>query len=151
MALLIIKDGGSQPAIAVLRQMDTDQLAAQLADGMTSRDMLIQLNGGSDIITDAPQTTYREDGQISQMIETINDVETGDLVLTRETNWTYYEDEPGAPVDTIEIVETDGDGNQTRDDVIKHFTDGRQPVLNPPPEILPEPPIIINPLPIKRL
>jgi hypothetical protein len=147
--MMILKPIGPQPEIAVLRQMTTDQLAAQLINGMTSRDMLIQLNGGPDTVADPPQTTYREDGQISQMIETINDVETGDLVLTRETDWTYYDDEPGAPVDTIEIIETDGDGNQIRDDVIKHYTDGRQPVLNPPPEILPEP-IVINP-PIKRL
>lgn len=150
---MIIKPIGPRPDIMVLRQMDTDQLVAQIIDGMSDRDMLIQINGGA-TVSDAPQTIYQEDGQISQMIETINDVETGELVLTHETDWTYYEDEPGAPVDTIEIIETDGGGNETRHDIIKHFCDGRQPVLNPPVEIGPmpiEPMPPIFELPIKRL
>ena len=36
------------------------------------------------------------------------------------------------------------------DDIIKHYLDGTQPVLNPPPDISPSP-IDINPSPIEKL
>lgn len=140
----------SQSKAATLRTMDTSQLAAQLTAGMTNRDMLIQLNGGSETIASDLQTTYRDDRQMDNSYQEFTDVETGDIVLTRTITWTYYDDQEGAPVDTIETIETDGDGNQTRDDVIKHAPDDSyQPILNPPSEIMPEPPVI-GPGPIRR-
>ena len=77
---------------------------------------------------------------------TINTVTIEKWIDTLNAIWAF-EDEPGAPVDTITIIETDGEGNETRHDVIKHYIDGRQPVLNPPDEVEP---IVIEPLPIKR-
>ena len=71
--------------------------------------------------------TYRNDGQISQVIETINDF-AGGLLFTRETDWKYYDDVDGNPIDTINVIETDSSGNQTGWQITKHFCDDTQPI-----------------------
>ena len=141
-----IRDG-IKPTLATMREMSREDLTAAVLADKTDRDLLIMANNGSETINDQPETVIRDDKQIESRVETIRDVESGEVIKTVEALWTYYEDEPGAPVDTITIIETDGEGNETRHDVIKHYTDGRQPVLNPPDEVEP---IVIEPLPIKR-
>ena len=141
-----IRDG-IKPTLATMREMIREDLTAAVLADKTDRDLLIMANNGSETINDQPETAIRDDKQIESRVETIRDVESGEVIKTVEALWTYYEDEPGAPVDTITIIETDGEGNETRHDVIKHYIDGRQPVLNPPDEVEP---IVIEPLPIKR-
>ena len=94
----------------------------------TKRAALIQLNGGSDKVAAEPVRTYRKDGQIESETQTMKDVETGAVVSGKQITWTYYEDEKGAPVDTIAIVETDAKGAEVKRKTIKHYPDGiRQP------------------------
>ena len=103
------------------------QFQAQLVP--TKRSALIAINGSDKISSVA--TTSRKDGQIGSQTETVRDVETDALILTRTITWTYYEKEKGAPVDTIMIVETDSAGKETSRKAIKHYPDGRQPeVIN---------------------
>lgn len=106
------------------KAMTLTQLRAEIVP--TKRDALISLNG-SDKISDAPVCAYRKDGQIESQSETVRDVETGALISTKTIAWTYYDNEPGAPVDEITIVETDERGAELKRKVIKHYTDGRQP------------------------
>ena len=94
------------------------QLRAELIP--TKRDALIRINGGSDKMSDTT-SKYRKDGQIESQIEELRDIETDELISTKEITYTYYEKEPGCPVDTITI---DIDGKKK---VIKHYPDGRQP------------------------
>lgn len=101
------------------------QLRAQLVPD--KRAALIQLNGGSETIVDSPVCKYSKDGQIESQVETIRDVETGALVSTKTITWTYYDKEPGAPVDMIAIIEADAKGKEIGRKVIKHYADGRQP------------------------
>ena len=98
------------------------ELQAQIIP--TKRAALIMLNG-SDKVSDVPVCKYRKDGQIESQVETTRDVETGVLISTRSTAWTYYKDEPGAPVDTITITETVG--KTVTKKIIKHYPDGKQP------------------------
>ena len=130
-----------------MREMSSDDLRVAVLADKTDRELLVMANNGSETNNDAPEMSIREDKQIESQVETIRDVEGGEVILTRETSWTYYEDEKGAPVDTITIIETDAEGNETRHDVIKHYTDGRQPVTNPPEKIEP---IGIEPIKITR-
>ena len=94
------------------------QLRAELIP--TKRDALIQLNGGSDKVSDS-SSKYRKDGQIESQIEELRDIETDELISTKTITYTYYEKEPGCPVDAI-TIDTDG-----KKKVIKHYPDGRQP------------------------
>lgn len=100
------------------------QLRAQIVP--TKRDALIAING-SDKITGTPVCTYRKDGQIESQSETVRDVETGALISTKTIAWTYYDKEPGAPVDEITIVEMDAEGKKIKSKKIKHYLDSRQP------------------------
>jgi len=93
------------------------QLRAELIP--TKRDALIQINGGD--TTSDSSSKYRKDGQIELRTEETRDVETDELISTKKITYTYYEKEPGCPVDTITI---DIDGKKK---VIKHYPDGRQP------------------------
>lgn len=101
------------------------QLRAQLIPD--KRAALVQLNGGSDKVASPPAMVYRKDGQIESQVETVRDIETGVLISTKTITWTYYEKEPGAPVDTITITEKDAAGKETGWQLLKHFPDGRQP------------------------
>ena len=93
------------------------ELRAELVP--TKRDALIQINGGD--TTSDSSSKYRKDGQIELRTEETRDVETDELISTKKITYTYYEKEPGCPVDEITI---DTDGNKK---VIKHYPDGRQP------------------------
>jgi len=99
------------------------ELRAELVP--TKRDALIQLNG-SDRVSEMT-CKYRKDKQIESQVETFRDVETDALLSTRTITYTYYDKEPGAPVDEITIVETDMMGDEVSRKVIKHYFDGRQP------------------------
>jgi hypothetical protein len=100
------------------------QLRTQIAP--TKRDALILLNGGSDRVSDAPVITWRKNGQVESQTIVIRDIE-GALISTTATNWTYYDKEPGAPVDTITIVEKDAKDIESAWSLIKHFLD-KQPI-----------------------
>jgi hypothetical protein len=115
------------PKIEDAKTLNLNQLRSQLIP--TMRDALIQLNDGSDKISDAPIYKYRKDGQIESQIESIRDIETGNIVSTKEIRWTYYDDESIAPVDTITITETDSLGEETSRKQIKHYKDKKQPEI----------------------
>lgn len=69
--------------------------------------------------------TYRADGQVVRQLERRTDV-LGAKTGSRETTWTYY---PTGEVDTITVVERDAADAATRTRTVRHFLDGRQPVL----------------------
>lgn len=94
---------------------------------MTKRQLIIWLWDEIQQIHDDPITVTRKDGQAESQVTTIRDTETGAIVSTRSISWTYYENEPGRPVDTITLVEKDAAGKETAHKVIKHYPDGRQP------------------------
>ena len=100
------------------------QLRAELIP--TKRDALIQING-SDKVPGKSVKKYRKDGQIELQSDEICDIETDEVISTREITWTYYEKEPGAPVDEITIVEKDDRDKEISRKTIKHYPDGRQP------------------------
>ena len=102
--------------ITDLQKQTITQLRAVIVP--TKRDALISLNGGSDRVTDEPIRVYRKDGQIQSQVETVRDVETNAVILTKTITWTYY---PKGEVDLITIVENG------KKKIIKHFVDGRQP------------------------
>jgi hypothetical protein len=121
-----------------LTQIASQSLAetqAMVLDGLDKRQLVV-LTNGTDILYTNPECTFREDGQIESMVQSWSDLVDGTPLGSREIDWTYYDT---GEVDTITTTEYDGDGNETRNDVIKHFTDGRQPIINLPVEIAPLP------------
>lgn len=90
----------------------------------TPRDLMIQLNGGSPIVTPEPDRIYREDDQIEFQAEWNKDIETDKLVDGRQIIWTYY---PTGEVDKIVILTLDKNAEVVKQKTIKHFTDERQP------------------------
>ena len=78
-------------------------------------------------LSDTPTRVIRPDGQVRAQTTVHRDVlgaATGSTVVAH----TYYEDEPGKPVDTISITEKDAAGKTLTVRTIKHFKDGRQPL-----------------------
>lgn len=71
--------------------------------------------------------TYREDQQMASQLDVRRD-ELGTQVSSTLVEWTYYETEPGRPVDTITIKERDATDQVVSQRTIKHYLDGRQPV-----------------------
>lgn len=105
-----------------LRKLTKTQLTAELSKNKSKRDLLIETNGGSDIIRDDTILTTGKNGQEYQ--EDINrDIETDEVTKIRQVLWTYYDT---GEVDEI-TIHTLGDKETTK--VIKHFRDGRQPEI----------------------
>ena len=77
-------------------------------------------------IEDAQPEVIYKDGQITRLTECIRDTYAGDVLRYKRVIWTYY---PAGEVDTITIVIADPNMNIISRRVIKHFTDGRQPVM----------------------
>lgn len=77
-------------------------------------------------IQDADTRTDWPDGQIKQRVSVMRD-ESGAKVGTRRVDHTYY---PTGEVDEIVVTELDGADVVTSTKTIKHFTDGRQPVVS---------------------
>ena len=102
-----------------LQDKTIDELKTIVTADLTIRDLLIQITG-SETIADEPVRTYRKDGQIESQSETFRDVETNEIVSTKQMTWTYYKT---GEVDEITITEN----GKTK--VIKHYIDGRQPTV----------------------
>lgn len=96
-----------------LNAMTKAQLIASIVEGVTET---------------IPVATRLPDGRLLKIEETTKDA-YGVVKGRRKIDWTYYESESGKPVDEITTVEHDGLGKETNRIVIKHFTDGRQPVV----------------------
>lgn len=75
-------------------------------------------------ITDPPISTGDSRGPLL-LIETERDL-AGNKVKTKKIEHTYY---PTREVDIITIKELDGSDIEISGKVIKHFTDGRQPIM----------------------
>lgn len=65
------------------------------------------------------ETEYFPNGELKRQVRRLYDA-YGKLLHTRDTAWTYHKD---GPVDTVTVTE----GGKIK--AIKHFTDGRQPVV----------------------
>ena len=113
--------------IGTLRKKTDAELRTSITTGLTRREMLTALNNGSDRIQREPVRHYRTDAQIERDEQVEVDVETDAQVSKRVVTWTYYEDEPGHPVDTITIQQYDANDALVSRKVIKHYVDGRQP------------------------
>jgi len=75
-----------------------------------------------------PVLTFGDDGQITEQDEAWYSAVDGSLQGSKITTWNYYDN---GDVNQIEIAEFDADGNQLSDDIIQHYQDETQPVLNP--------------------
>ena len=64
------------------------------------------------------------EGQLIRVYETTDIL--GNKIGSRKIDWTYY---PTGEVDTITTTELDPLGQVISTQTIKHFTDGRQPVI----------------------
>lgn len=88
-----------------LNKLTKDQLIAGILEDQTYSDVnLVKDKHGNNI----------------ELTKVIRDALTGNLVSSKTVRWTYYS---GGEVDEITVQE----GNRQR--VIKHFTDGEQPVV----------------------
>ena len=76
-------------------------------------------------VAESGPSLYRPDGQIRERTE-VRRSELGDKLGGRRATWSYYET---GEVDEITIVELDASGAETSRRTIKHFKDGRQPVV----------------------
>lgn len=110
---------------------------AMVLDGMDKRQLVVMKNG-TDILYSEPECSCRKDGQVESMVQSWSDLVDGTPLGSKEINWTYYET---GEVDTITTTEYDGDGNQTAQNIVKHFTNGQQPVEMEPWSISKLPPI----------
>jgi hypothetical protein len=79
-----------------------------------------------DVIPDAPILSHRPDGQLTTQVDVNRDAETGTMIDGRQITWTYY---PTGEVDTITISTRDATDKEIAKKIIKHFTDGRAPVV----------------------
>jgi D-hexose-6-phosphate mutarotase len=104
-----------------LRKLTKTQLTAEITRGKSKRDMLIEANGGLDVLYDDPIYKHCKDGQIEYQEDVSRDIETDEITEIRQILWTYYDT---GEVDEI-TIHTLGDKETTK--VIKHFRDGRQP------------------------
>ncbi len=67
---------------------------------------------------------YRGDGQPTEKLTVIKDI-LNNVVRKEKITWTYY---PRGEVDEISIIKFDPTDKELSKMVIKHFTDGRQPI-----------------------
>ena len=103
--------------IVTLQDKTVDELKAVVTQDKTKRELLIEIVG-AETLSDEPARTYCKDGQIESQSEVMRDVETNEIVSTKQMTWTYYKT---GEVDEITITEN----GKTK--VIKHYIDGRQP------------------------
>ena len=74
--------------------------------------------------------THREDKQLESLEGTTKDA-YGVVKGSSRLDFTYYEGHPDCPVDEITTVVFDALGKEVKRHTVKHYTDGRQPVLVP--------------------
>lgn len=108
------------------RTMKKNDLLYKLHGKKSFRELLIEDNNGSDVVIPEPDRIYRDDNQIEFQAEWHKDVETDKLVKSRQMIWTYY---PTGEVDEIFIVEFDSKDKPVMAKTIKHYLDGKQPVV----------------------
>ena len=75
-----------------------------------------------------PVATWRKDGQLLKIEQTTKDA-YGVVKGSSRLDFTYYEGRPDCPVDEIKTTEFDALGKEVKRPTVKHFTDGRQPIL----------------------
>lgn len=133
--------------LSAVQQMAKPDLVSAVTNQMSNRDLLVLLNGGSETNPDDPIREYNGPaGEMTYEQTVERDVETNEVVHAREITWTFYD--TGEVMD-ISVTDVDADGNETTK-IIHHYTDGRQPDVEIPGTVLPEPPVI-EPGPVKRL
>lgn len=101
-------------------------IANYLTNNFTKRQILVWLFNNVTIVPAVPVRTFNSDGQIASELDIDDDLETGTQTGGRQTNWTYY---PTGEVDTITVKTLDAANNVIAIQVIKHYTDGRQPTV----------------------
>lgn len=77
-------------------------------------------------LTLPPERTYHPDGQVAQEDIAIYDLESGEKVGGTRTKWEYY---PSGEIDIVTLLELGPDDGELTRRRIKHFLDGRQPVV----------------------
>ena len=121
--------------LAQLRAATKAQIVTFITNKLTSMTKLqivIWLMDNVLEIADAQPEVIYKDGQITRLTECIRDTYTGDVLRYKRVIWTYY-DLPGNPVDKITIIIADPNMTVISKRVIKHFVDGRQPVMESVP------------------
>jgi len=119
--------------ISQLRAATAAQIAAAMSARLSqlSKRQLIRLELaalGIDLdavlhLADSVVNTYHPDRQIASRVEVRRDV-LGAKAGSRRVDWTYY---PTGEVDTITVQELDAADQLTAQQVVKPYTDGRQP------------------------
>ena len=100
----------------------TDNVVAQLRK--LDKKTLIETLVDQIIITELTESKDQKEGQTLR-VEVTKDV-LGNKIGSRRIEWTYY---PAGPVDEIKDIQMDSADVETSRKVIKHYTDGRQPVM----------------------
>ena len=106
--------------LAQIRNATKAQIITAISDKlqtMTKRQIIVWLMENVDRVSNRSETR-RQDGQFDTITETETDVETGQVVLTKTTTFTYYN------TGEVHAIEVNEDGATS---IILHFTDGRQP------------------------
>ena len=116
-----------------LRAATKEQIITTITDKLTSitKNRICEFIWGiRNIITDnltLGDLVEKEDGPNGQLLRVYKTTDVLGVKLTsRKIEWTYY---PTGEVDTITISELDALDQLISQKTIKHFTDGRQPII----------------------
>ena len=101
------------------------EILQDVAANNTKRQIAAELLGQTQV-SDRVAITRDAQGRITRRVEVQRDLLTGDRLGGRVTTRDFYDT---GEVNRIVISERDTDNNETRRRTIKHFTDGRQPVV----------------------
>jgi len=101
------------------------QILQNVAANNTKREICVDLLGQT-TVTDRVAITRDDQGRIVKRVEVERDLLTGDALGGRVTERDLYDT---GEVNRIVISERDADNNETSQRTIKHYRDGRQPVV----------------------
>lgn len=116
-----------------LRATTKEQIITKINDKLTSltKKQIVEFIWGVKnvltenlTLTELKQMKNSKNGQLLRVHETTDVL--GKKLGSQKTQWTYY---PTGEVDTIKISELDANDQVISTKTIKHFTDGRQPVI----------------------
>ena len=96
---------------AELNAMTKANIIASILEGQTTSDVV---------------RTATAKGDNSTLVEATRDLATGTVIGSRETSWTYY---ATGDVNEIVVVEKDAAAKEMSRRTVKHYKDGRQPMV----------------------
>ena len=110
-----------------MRAATKAEILQDLAANNTKREIAAELLRQTQV-ADRVVITRDSEGRIVKRVEVQRDLLTGDRLGGRLTTRDFY---ATGEVNRIRISERDANNNETSRRTIKHFTDGRQPTVEP--------------------